>query len=66
MHRTNIELDEALVEQGLKLTRLKSKKALVHYALQEVVRRKRRKGLLKLAGKVKWEGDLEEMRGSRR
>lgn len=66
MHRTNIELDEALVAQGLKLTRLKTKKALVHYALQEVVRRKRRKGLLKLAGKVKWEGELGELRRSRR
>ncbi len=65
MARTNIELDDNLVRQGLKLTKLKTKKDLVHYALQELVRRKKRKGLLELEGKVNWEGSLDRMRESR-
>jgi len=65
MHRTNIELDERLVAEAKKLTHLKTKKELVHYALQELVRKKKRKQLLKLAGKVEWKGNLEAMRKSR-
>jgi Arc/MetJ family transcription regulator len=65
MLRTNIELDEKLVAEGLKLTRKKTKKDLVNYALEELVRRLRRKRLLDLKGKVDWVGDLDEMRRSR-
>jgi Arc/MetJ family transcription regulator len=65
MLRTNIELDEKLVAEGLKLTRKKTKKELVNYALEELVRRLRRRKLLSLEGKVKWTGDLDEMRTSR-
>jgi len=65
MHRTNLELDERLVAEAKKLTHLKTKKALVHYALQELVRKKKRKQLLKLAGKVEWKGNLQELRKSR-
>lgn len=63
--RTNIELDEKLVAEALRLSRLKSKKAVVHYALAELVRKKKRKGLLRLEGRVGWVGRLEEMRKSR-
>ena len=65
MKRTNIELDEKLVKEALKLTKIKTKKELVNYALQELVSREKRKGILKLRGKVEWEGDLDEMRKSR-
>lgn len=65
MSRTNIELDEKLVEEALKLSRLKTKKAVVHYALQELVRKKKRKRLLELEGKVEWRGNLAELRKSR-
>jgi len=63
--RTNIELDEALVRQAMKLTRAKTKKALVHHALEELVSRRKRKKLLDLEGKVQWRGDLDEMRNRR-
>ena len=63
--RTNIVLDDELVKEGLKLTKLKTKKDLVNLALEELVARRRRKKILKLEGKVKWEGNLDEMRGSR-
>jgi Arc/MetJ family transcription regulator len=65
MKRTNIVLDETLVRQGLKATGLKTRRALVHHALEEVVRREKQMGLLALEGKIKWTGDLNKMRRSR-
>ena len=63
--RTNVVLDDELVKEGLKLTKLRTKKDLVNLALEELVARRRRKKILKLEGKVKWEGNLNEMRRSR-
>ena len=60
--RTNIELDVALLEEAMKLTDSKSIKDLVHYSLKEVIRLNKKKELLKFKGKVKWEGNLDEMR----
>jgi Arc/MetJ family transcription regulator len=65
MHRTNIELDEKLVKEAMRLFGKKTKKELVHFALNELIRRERAKGILSLEGKVKWEGDLREMRKGR-
>jgi Arc/MetJ family transcription regulator len=65
LHRTNIEIDEDLVNEAMKLTRRKTIKDVVNYALEELVRRRRRKKLLNLEGKVKWDGSLAEMRKSR-
>jgi Arc/MetJ family transcription regulator len=63
--RTNIVLNNELVDKGMAYTGIKTKKDLVEYALSELVRRKEQKEILKLSGKLKWEGDLEEMRRSR-
>ena len=65
MSRTNIVMDDKLVEEALSLTHLKTKKELVHYAIRELVRKMKRKGLLELEGKVQWEGGLAEMRKGR-
>lgn len=65
MLRTNIELDEKLVKEAMKLTHKKTKKDLVNYALKELVSRCKRKKLLELEGKVEWTGNLDEMRKSR-
>jgi Arc/MetJ family transcription regulator len=65
MPRTNIDLDDKLVKEGLKITHLQTKKELVHYALEELVKRARRKRMLDLEGKIEWEGDLKRMRASR-
>jgi len=65
MIRTNIELDEKLVDEAMKLTHKKTKKELVNYALQELVSRFKRKKLLELEGKVEWTGNLAEMRKGR-
>jgi len=58
-------MDEELVRQGLKSTGLKTRSALVHHALSELVRREKQMGLLALEGKIKWTGDLNKMRRSR-
>jgi Arc/MetJ family transcription regulator len=63
--RTNIVLDKELVEAGLKATGLKTRRALVDFALRELLRHAQQKRLLALRGLVKWEGDLAEMRAGR-
>lgn len=65
MLRTNIELDEKLVKEAMKLTRKKTKKELVNHALQELVSKMKRKKILELESKVKWTGNLANTRKSR-
>jgi Arc/MetJ family transcription regulator len=43
MRRTNIVMNEKLVEAGLKMTGLKTQRALVDYALKELLRRNTQK-----------------------
>ncbi len=63
--RTNVVIDEKIIEKAKKYTGLKTKKEVINYALQELIRRKERKEILKLAGKLHWDGDLNEMREGR-
>ena len=65
MKRTNIVMDESLVRQGLKVTGLKTRRALVQHALEELVRREKQTDLLALEGQVSWTGNLAEMRRRR-
>ena len=60
--RTNIELDDILVGQALKLGNIKTKKDVIHEALKNYVGWLKRKQLLDLKGSVKWEGSLKDMR----
>ena len=65
MHRTNVELDEKLIREGMRLFKKKTKKELIHFALTELIRREKAKGILDLEGKIHWEGDLKQMRKAR-
>jgi Arc/MetJ family transcription regulator len=60
--RTNIEINQKLIEEIMKMTSIKTKKEAVHLALEEYLRRLKLNELAGLAGKIEWEGDLEEMR----
>ncbi|MFQ5712774.1 MAG: type II toxin-antitoxin system VapB family antitoxin [Candidatus Scalinduaceae bacterium] len=60
--RTNIVLDDELVKDCIKATGIKTKKSLIDYALRELLRHKQQKRILKLKGKITWEGNLDEMR----
>ena len=65
MARTNIELDDRLVKEGMRRFRCRSKRELVHLALTELLRDAKRKEILALRGQVCWEGDLETLRCAR-
>ncbi len=60
--RTNIEIDDKLMETALKVTGLKTRKMVVHKALQSLVARQNRKRILELRGRMTWKGNLDEMR----
>jgi Arc/MetJ family transcription regulator len=63
--RTNIVIDEKLIKQGMKYTGIRTKKGVVDFALRELIKKRERKKILLLKGKLPWEGNLEEMRKSR-
>ena len=52
--RTNVVLDERLVDEALKLSNAKTKKELIHKALKEFVENRKRLNLLDLSGKIKF------------
>ena len=54
-----------MVGKGMRLTGIETQKALIDYALRELVRRKEQKKILRLKGKVSWEGDLDQLRTNR-
>ena len=60
--RTNIEIDDDVLREVRKLTGARTKREAVDFALRELVARYRRLEILKLRGKVRWEGDLETSR----
>ncbi len=65
MGRTNVVLDDALVEKCQKLTGISTRRALIDYALHEVLRHGNQRRLLELKGSIGWEGDLAAWREPR-
>jgi Arc/MetJ family transcription regulator len=63
--RTNIELDEKLVNEAMRISGITTKRALVNKALQQFIDSNDVKELLKYQGSGIWEGNLEEMRTTR-
>ena len=66
MKRTNLVLDESLLEEATRLSGEKTYSAAVQLALRELVRRARARQILELRGLGAWEGDLPVMRQDRR
>jgi Arc/MetJ family transcription regulator len=60
--RTNVELDDALVKKAMDLTKISTKRTLIHKALEELIKSHIRKGMLKFIDSDIWEGDLKKMR----
>lgn len=60
--RFNIVIDDDLMEEALKVSRLKTKKAAVEEGLRLLVQRKKQENVSNLKGKLHWSGDLEQMR----
>jgi Arc/MetJ family transcription regulator len=65
MKRTNLVLDERLLEEAVKLSGERTYSAAVGRALEEFVRRVRANRILELAGSGLWEGNLAVMRNDR-
>ena len=63
--RTNIEIDDDVMHEALRLTGMRTKRAAVDLALRELVAQHRRLGILDLREGIHWEGDLDQSRRGR-
>ena len=60
--RTNIVIDDDLMAEVLEVTGIKTKREAVEEGLKLLVRMSAQQEILKLRGKIHWQGDLDEMR----
>jgi Arc/MetJ family transcription regulator len=65
MKRTNLVLDESLLDEACRLSGEKTWSATVQRALADFVSRAKARRILELAGSGLWEGNLGEMRRDR-
>jgi Arc/MetJ family transcription regulator len=63
--RTNIDIDDEVMAAAMKAGGFKTKKEAVEAGLKLLARRQVYEDLRALRGKLKWEGDLDEMRAGR-
>jgi len=63
--RTNIVLDDKLIERAQKLSGIKTKREVVQEALRTFIQLREQSEVRNLRGKLKWEGDLNDQRQSR-
>ncbi len=62
MAHTNIDLDEVLIAEAMRLTRVKTKKEVVHLGLRELIRLARLSRTWEHRGKFHWVGYLKQLR----
>ena len=60
--RTNIVIDDELMEEALSKSGCKTKKEAVEEGLRLLITRSNQSLIRSLRGKLHWEGDLDEMR----
>jgi Arc/MetJ family transcription regulator len=60
--RTNIVIDDKLMDEALAATGLRTKREAVELGLRTLVRLHRQAGMRRYRGKLQWEGDLDAMR----
>jgi Arc/MetJ family transcription regulator len=65
MKRTNLVIDEELLEEAVRVAGAKTYSRAVEMALRDFVRRAKARRILELAGSGLWEGDLTRMRQDR-
>jgi Arc/MetJ family transcription regulator len=63
--RTNIEIDDELMREALRVSGAPTKRAVVDEALRLLVGTRAQADIRRLRGKVVWEGDLDTARRSR-
>ena len=62
--RTNIVIDNDLMAKAMAASGSQTKKQAVEQGLKLLVKRAEQQQIRNLRGKVKWQGSLDEMRGS--
>jgi len=62
--RTNIVIDDKLMKDTLRVTGLKTKREVVEQGLRTLIRLKKQENIKNFRGKLKWSGDLDEMRSA--
>jgi Arc/MetJ family transcription regulator len=60
--RTTLNVDDEALESAMKVSPGKTKTDVINEALREYARRRRLREFLQFEGKVRWEGDLDELR----
>ena len=60
--RTNIVIDDALMNRVMKLTGLRTKREAVELGLKTLLKLKKQGDIRKFRGKLEWVGDLDDMR----
>ena len=63
--RTNIVIDDELMESSLRATGLKTKREVVELGLRTLIRLHEQEEIRQWRGKLHWEGDLDAMRTDR-
>jgi Arc/MetJ family transcription regulator len=63
--RTNVVLDEPLVEQAKALTGIKTTRGVIAEALRVLIQLREQSEVRDLRGRLRWEGDLDVLRESR-
>ena len=60
--RTNIVIDDRLMEEAKSASGLSTKKEIVEKGLELLIRRNKQSKIRNWRGKLKWDGDLDQMR----
>ncbi len=63
--RTNIDIDDDLMREALRVSGVRTKRAAVEEALRLLVQTRSQADIRRLRGKIAWEGDLGASRRSR-
>jgi Arc/MetJ family transcription regulator len=62
--RTNIVIDDQLIEEAMRVSKAKTKKDLINFALEEYISNHKKKNLMDLKGKIEFDEkyDYKSMR----
>jgi len=63
--RTNVVIDDDLMKSALKQSGLKTKRAVIEEGLRLLVELRRQSKVKTFRGKLKWSGNLDEMRADK-
>ena len=64
--RTTLNLDDEALTSAMKVAPGRTRTDVINEALREYARRRRLQEILEFEGKMRWEGDLDQLRGRRK